>query len=135
MNKAILLGNLTKDVLTRQAGNKTVACFSIAVNEGKDNEGKDKVTFFNCEAWNKTGEIIAQHFSKGSKILVEGKIVLDKWVDRETGADRERTKITVFGFDFCESRNQSKSSDSDERPPQEPSMRELQAESEGNIPF
>lgn len=69
MNKVICIGNLTKDVeLKKTSTDKSVVVFSIGVNEGNITE------FIECEAWNKSAELISQYCAKGSKLLVEGKL-------------------------------------------------------------
>jgi single-strand DNA-binding protein len=102
MNRVILMGNLTRDVEVRQAGASSVGQFSVAVNEKwKDRDGnmQERVTFVDCEAWGGTGENIAKFFSKGRQILIEGKLQLDQWEDKE-GGKRSKLKVVVERFFF-----------------------------------
>ena len=72
MNKAILLGRLTKDVELKQTPNGvSVARFTIAVNRRFDKETAD---FISCVAWRNTAEFVAKYFSKGSSIAVVGSL-------------------------------------------------------------
>ena len=71
MNKVIISGNITKDIdLRKTQTNKSVARFSVANNEGYGD--KKITTFINCQAWEKTADLIANYCSKGSKVLIEG---------------------------------------------------------------
>jgi Single-stranded DNA-binding protein len=61
---------------------------------------KDEVNFIGCIAWGKTAENINQYFQKGSPILVEGRIKVDQWEDKE-GQKRTKMKVLVERFNFC----------------------------------
>ena len=102
--KVTIHGNLTRDPETRSVGSTSVTSFSVAVNESwTDKEGnkKENVVFFNCEAWGKTGEVLAKYLTKGNQILIDGKIAVDTWDDKETGQKKERFKVRVENFSFC----------------------------------
>lgn len=98
-NRTILLGNLTRDPEVRYIPSGAAVCeISIAVNEKwKDKEGnqKESVAFIDCTAWGRTAEVIGQYLSKGSSILVEGKLTQDTWQDKESGKTRSKLKVTV----------------------------------------
>ena len=85
-----MTGRLTRDPETREAGKTVVTKFSIAVNGFK----KEDVSFFNCEAWGKVGEIISQYTSKGKQIAIAGTIRIDSYEDNEGNA-RKATVINV----------------------------------------
>lgn len=75
-NICILTGRLSKATEVRYTNSKKAVCtFSLAVNNGKDREGKKMVVFIPCVAWEKTGELIDQYFNKGDPITVVGKII------------------------------------------------------------
>lgn len=95
-NKAIIEGNLTRDpeVLAGSNGNPFTK-FTIANNV----YGREDANFFDCIAGGKRGEIIAQHFTKGSGIQVDGRIVLQKWTDKD-GNKRTSCQIEVQDFTF-----------------------------------
>ncbi len=96
-NRVILAGNLTRKPETRNiGGDKSVTNFGLAVNErykGKDGETKESVTFIDIEAWNKTGQLVEQYLDKGSSCLIEGKLKLDSWDDKD---GQKRTKLKVI---------------------------------------
>jgi single-strand DNA-binding protein len=71
VNTVILLGGLTKTPEIKVSGETKILNFSIAVTR-KTN--KDKVSYINCVAFNKTAEIIGQYADKGSKIIIEGEL-------------------------------------------------------------
>ena len=81
-NRTILMGNLVADPITKQVGDQTVAEFRLAWNQRKKN-GEDKAHFFDCEAWGRTAEPVAQFLRKGSGVLVEGQIHQHRWEDRD----------------------------------------------------
>jgi len=101
-NKVILVGRTTRAPEVRMtAGLTKVANFTLAVDNGY---GETKRTdFFNCVAFGKTAETIAAYMRKGVLILVEGRLEIDKWTDRE-GVNREKAKIVVGSFKFLETK-------------------------------
>jgi len=104
INKTIFSGNLTKDPDVRYTPDgKAVVKFSIAVNEKyKD---KESVEFVNCVAFDKSGEVIAKHFGKGSKIFVICKQKTQKW--EKDGVTRYSTEHIVQDWDFGGGKSQS----------------------------
>jgi single-strand DNA-binding protein len=107
MNKAILIGNLTKDIELRTTPNgKQVASTSMATNKSyKDANGiKQQVaTFHNLVIWGKQAEVIAQYAGKGSKIAVEGEINNRSYDDRD-GNKKYISEIIVREFEFLDSK-------------------------------
>ena len=102
-SKVIIMGNITRDPELRSTPSGTQVCsFSVAVNRNyRDSSGeqKDNVSFFDCSAWGKSGEIIAQYAKKGSGILVSGRLEQRSWEDKE-GQKRSRVEIVVEDFNF-----------------------------------
>ncbi|MEC9374324.1 MAG: single-stranded DNA-binding protein, partial [Planctomycetota bacterium] len=106
-NKVLLLGNLTRDPEVRHiSGDMAVANFGIAVNRRfrtRDGENREETTFVDCEAWGRTAETISQYLSKGRPIFIEGRLKLDTWQDKESGANRSKLKVVVDNFQFVDS--------------------------------
>lgn len=105
MNKVILLGNITRDPETRAFASGSVTKFGIAVNRRwKDaaGEAKEEVTFVDLTAWGKTGENIAKFFRKGSRIVVEGRLNMEQWDDKDTGQKRSKLVVVVNEFYFVD---------------------------------
>ena len=105
MNLVILKCNLTRNVEMRYLQTGTaIGAFGVAVNrKWKDDQGnpKEEVSFFDVEAWGKTAETLSQWFSKGSPILITGRLKQETWDDKQTGQKRSKVKIVMDKFDFC----------------------------------
>lgn len=101
-NSVTLLGNLTRDPeLRTTTSGQSVASFSLAVNrswKGSDGEQKEAVDFFDCVAWGKAGEIIAQYMQKGRPLLVNGRLSSRSW--EQDGQKRNKVEVTVEDFNF-----------------------------------
>ena len=96
MNKVFLIGRLTKDP-TQQAkkdGKGNYAKFSIAVNRFPEN-----VDYFDCVAFDKTGEAIIKYTKKGAKIAISGRIQMDKYTATD-GATRVQAHIVCENVEF-----------------------------------
>ena len=104
LNKVFLIGNLTRDPELRVTPKGTSICqFGLAVNrQFKDESGamRDETTFLDIEAWGKQGELVAKYLTKGSPCMVEGRLRLDQWDDKQTGQKRSRIKIVVENVQF-----------------------------------
>ena len=102
-SKAIIVGNITRDPELRSTPSGAQVCsFSVAVNSNyKDSSGanQESVSFIDCTAWGRAGEIIAQYAKKGSGILVSGRLEQRSWEDKE-GQKRSRVEIVVEDFNF-----------------------------------
>ncbi len=105
INKAILMGRLTRDPELRHTGSGTPVCsFSIAINSGS---GENQTTdYINCVAWNKTAEFVNKYFDKGRMIAVIGRIQTRSW-EGQDGKKNYATEVVVNEVSFCESKRQS----------------------------
>lgn len=104
LNKAILIGNLTRDPELKviASGNK-VCTFSIATNRVyKDSNGvkQEKTDYHNIVVWGKTAENVANYMKKGSQILVEGRMETRSWDDAATNTKKYRTEIIADTIQF-----------------------------------
>lgn len=103
-SKAILCGNLTRDPDLRATPSGAQVCsLSLAVNRVfKDSSGsnKESVSFFDCVAWGKQGEAIAQYAKKGSGMLVSGRLEQRSWEDKNSGQRRSRVELVIEDFNF-----------------------------------
>lgn len=97
LNHLSIMGRLTKDVeLRRTNSGKAVASFDIACDKpGKDNGA----SFIPCVAWEKTGEFINQYFSKGSAIVLEGRVESRQY--ESNGQKRTVIELVVSQAHFC----------------------------------
>jgi single-strand DNA-binding protein len=86
-NRVILVGNLTRDPELRylQSG-MAVADIGLAVNDRRKNangEWVEETTFVDCVFWGRTAEVAGEYLSKGSPVLVEGRLKLDRWESKD----------------------------------------------------
>ena len=100
MNQVQLLGRLTKDPeLKYTTAGKAFLRISIAVPQERD---KTQANFINCVAWNKPAEIIAEHFKKGNRINLVGKLTSRQYED--AGVKKWITEVMIDSFDFIENK-------------------------------
>jgi single-strand DNA-binding protein len=106
-NKVILAGNLTRDPELRfTPKGLAIAKIGLAINRTWKNEAgetKEEVTFVDVDSFGRQAEIVAQYFRKGKPILLEGRLKLDQWDDKQTGQKRSRLGVVMEGFSFVDS--------------------------------
>ena len=102
MNKVILMGRLTKDPETRQAGETIVTKFSIAVDRRRKTEGGQAADFPSVVAFGKTAEFINKYFHKGMKIALDGRIQTGSY-DKD-GVKHYTTEVVAENVEFAESK-------------------------------
>jgi len=106
-NKVILAGNLTRDPELRYTpSGKAIAKFALAVNRNwttETGEKKEEVTFIDVDAFGRQAEVISQFMKKGRPLLVEGRLKLDQWDDKQTGQKRSRLGVVLESFSFIDS--------------------------------
>ncbi len=106
-NKVILIGNLTRDPELRYTPKGTaIAKIALAVNRNwtsETGEKKEEVTFVDVDAFGKQAEVIGQYLKKGRPIMVEGRLKLDQWDDKQTGQKRSRLGVVLEQFQFIDS--------------------------------
>jgi single-strand DNA-binding protein len=110
-NKVILVGNLTRDPELRYTPKGlAIAKLGLAVNrtwKSETGESKEEVTFVDIDAFGKQAETIGQYLKKGRPILVEGRLRLDQWDDKQTGQKRSRLGVVMENFQFLDSGNRT----------------------------
>jgi single-strand DNA-binding protein len=98
LNKAMIIGNLTRDPEVRQTGTgQSVASFSVATNlvwTDQSGQKREKAEFHNVVAWRKLGEICGKYLKKGSKVYIEGRLSTRDWVGQD-GTKRYTTEIVA----------------------------------------
>jgi single-strand DNA-binding protein len=102
-NKVILMGNLTRDPDVRATGasGMKVARLGLAVNERRrDRSGQmqDFPVFVDVDAWDKLAELCGQFLSKGSPVLVEGRLQMDTW--EKDGVRHQKLKVRALTIKF-----------------------------------
>ncbi len=95
-NRVVLVGNLTRDVELRYIPSGTaVTDITLAVNERikRNDQWVEEANFFDVTLWGRTAEVAGEYLSKGSPVLIEGRLKQDKW--EQDG--EKRSKIKVIG--------------------------------------
>src|SRR5881296_1288673 len=103
-NKVILVGNLTRDPELRYTANgKAIAKVTLAVNRvwtSETGEKREEVTFVDIDIFGRTAENVGQYMRKGSPMLVEGRLRLDQWDDKQTGQKRSKLGVVADNVQF-----------------------------------
>jgi single-strand DNA-binding protein len=104
LNRVFLIGRLVADIELKHTKSGTaIANFSIANNQTRTTGGekKESVSFFNCLAWQKGAELLAQYGRKGNRIAIEGRLQQKSW----TGNDNVKhyaIEIAIENFQFLD---------------------------------
>lgn len=105
LNHITIMGRFTRDPELRRTGSSVpVASFSLAVDRDVVAEGKERETdFIDCVAWRGTGEFIDRNFRKGSMAVVDGRLQIRGWTDKD-GNKRRTAEINVEHIYFADSK-------------------------------
>jgi single-strand DNA-binding protein len=83
-----------------------IAKLGLAINRNwttETGEKKEETTFVDVDAFGRQAEVIGQYLKKGRPILIEGRLRLDQWDDKQTGQKRSRLGVVLEGFSFLDS--------------------------------
>jgi len=107
MNKAILMGRLTREPEVRYSQGQepmAIAHFTLAVDRrGRRQEGQQNADFISCVAFGKLGEFAEKYLTKGTRIVLEGRITTGSYTNRE-GQKVYTTEVTAESIEFAESK-------------------------------
>jgi single-strand DNA-binding protein len=143
-NKVILVGNLTRDVELRYTPTGTaIAKFGLATNrvykDSTTGENKQETLFIDITVFGRSAEIANQYLRKGRRVLIEGRLVLDQWVD-QTGQKRSKHSIIAEKVQFMENKqsddtsyNSGSVTYSEAKPQPQPQAQQMQ-NNQNNIP-
>lgn len=126
LNKVIIMGNLTRDPELKYTPNGTaVAELGLAMNRRyKDGNGvaKEDTTFVDLTLWGRTAEIANEYLRKGDSALIEGRLTLDQWDDKQTGQKRSKLRVTGEQLTMLGQKPQREQSQEQphEQPPSDP---------------
>ena len=125
LNKVFLMGNLTRDPELRYIpGTNSAVCeFGIAVNRRFVQAGgqeKDETCFVEIVVWGKQAESCSRYLQKGASVLIEGRLVYDQWVERDTQKKRSRLRVTAERVQFTGSRRDDGGAPAQEGPEEDP---------------
>lgn len=104
LNRIDIMGRLTRDPELRRTGSGlAVASFCVAVDRDWPNKetGEKETDFIDCVAWRQTGEFVSKYFTKGSMIVVSGRLQIRSWVDKD-GNKRKTAEIVADNVYFGE---------------------------------
>ena len=114
LNHIVIMGRLTRDPELRRTGSGiAVASFTVAVDRdfGNRDGGERETDFIDCVAWRQTGEFVSKYFTKGSMIVVSGRLQIRNWNDKE-GNKRRSAEVVADNVYFGESKRSSEGSGS-----------------------
>ena len=139
LNKIFLMGRLTRDPeLRRTQSGTAVVSFAIAVDRDyKSQNGEKETDFIDIVAWRSTAEFVSKYFSKGRMAVVEGRLQIRDWTDRE-GGKRRSAEVIADNVYFGDSRKSEPAAAYGQAPVAEPGgnqgFREI-GEEDGELPF
>ena len=124
-NKIIIAGHLSKDIEIRysQSGS-AIANTAIATTrkfKGTDGTQKEEVLFIDITFFGRTAEIVNQYLHKGSKVLIEGRLKLEQWTDKQ-GQKRSKHKVDAESVQMLDSKPSTESTAASPRPHQAPAQ-------------
>ena len=106
LNHIVIMGRLTRDPELRRTGSGiAVASFTVAVDRdfgGRDG-GERETDFIDCVAWRQTGEFVSKYFTKGSMIVVSGRLQIRNWNDKD-GNKRRTAEVVADNVYFGDSK-------------------------------
>jgi single-strand DNA-binding protein len=140
-NRVILVGNVTRDVeLKYTQSGLAVTDLGLAVNDRRKNQAGDWVeetTFLDVTLWGRQAEVAGEYLSKGSPVLIEGRLKLDTW--EQEGQKRSKLRVVGERMQMLGSRggggSRSERSSSEVRQPAGPSQNEFDSTPDDDIPF
>ena len=108
LNKCFLLGRLTKDPeIRRTNGGTAVTSFTLAVDRDFKTNGEKETDFIEVVAWRNTAEFVSKYFSKGRMAIVEGRLQIRDWTDKN-GNKRRTAEVIADNVYFGDSKRENK---------------------------
>ena len=106
LNHITIMGRLTRDPeLRRTGGGTAVTSFTVAVDRDFSSKDEKETDFIDCVAWRSTGEFVNKYFSKGSMMLVSGRLQIRAWTDKD-GNKRRSAEVVADNVYFGESKRE-----------------------------
>ena len=130
LNRVVLMGRLTRDPEIRRTGSGTpVTSFTLAVDRDFKSNGEKETDFIEVVAWSNTAEFVSKYFSKGRMAIVEGRLQIRDWTDKN-GNKRRTAEVVADNVYFGDSKKDSK---------EEPEYKQADfaeiSEEDGELPF
>ena len=134
LNKIVIMGRLTKDPELRKAGDTPVCSFSIACDRDfKNKSGEKETDFFDVVVWRKKAEVVAKYFTKGRMAVVEGRLQMRDWQDKN-GNNRRSAEIVAHNMYFGDSQKDTYAQGTFPRTDGKSQLAELD-EDDSDLPF
>ena len=107
LNQIVIMGRLTRDPELRRTGSGiAVAAFTLAVDRDyKPDDGERECDFIDCVAWRGTGEFVSRYFSKGRMAVVQGRLQIRAWTDKD-GNKRRSAEVVADNVYFGDSKKE-----------------------------
>lgn len=106
LNQITIMGRLTRDPELRRTGSGVaVTSFTVAVDRDFSSKDEKETDFIDCVAWRSTGEFVNKYFSKGSMILVSGRLQIRAWTDKD-GNKRRSAEVVAENVYFAEGKRE-----------------------------
>lgn len=140
LNQITLMGRMTRDPELRQTpGGSAVANFSLAVERDiKDKASGERVTdFIDCVAWAHTANFVSKYCTKGSLVVVSGRLQIRDWTDKD-GNKRRGAEVVVNDLYFAEKKNGNSSNSESDTPSPRPAplpANNTQDDDDDSMPF
>lgn len=111
-NRVILMGNLTRDPQIKYTpGGSAVTEIGLAVNrvwfDKQTNQKKEETTFVDVTLWGRQAEVAGEYLTKGQPLLVEGRLQLDTWEDKQTQQKRSKLRVVCENMTMLGKRDSS----------------------------
>jgi len=131
-NKVVIAGNLTRDPEVRYTPGGTAVCeVGVAVNrtwfDKQANEKKEETTFVDVTLWGRQAEVAGEYLAKGRGVLIEGRLQLDEWEDKQSGQKRSKLKVVGENMQMLGGGKGERSS--------KPVGENTQSSDDGEVPF
>lgn len=135
LNHLTIMGRMTRDPELRYTNAGTaIASFALAVDRDfKGQDGQKETDFIECVAWRSTGEFAAKHFFKGKMAVVDGRLQIRDWTDKQ-GNKRKSAEVVVSNIYFGDSRREEERHEDGGVYPPDDQFEELY-DSDSNLPF
>lgn len=118
-NRVTLVGNLTRQPELRKTKNGTpVAELGVALNRtwnGENGQKQEETTYVDVTVWGRSAENAAQYLQKGRSVLIEGRLQMESWQDKQSGEERSKLRVVAETVQFLGSSHESRPTDDDDR--------------------
>lgn len=106
LNHITIMGRITRDPELRRTGSGVaVTSFTVAVDRDYGEKGQKETDFIDCVAWRRCGEFVAKYFTRGRMIIVDGRLQIRNWTDKE-GNKRRSAEVVADNCYFGDSKKE-----------------------------